>query len=115
MGWRPYENVMPYLMVGAQASVKNTGFESDPSTLPDDTLEAMFVGYIGVGIDVDIDGFVAGASFYLPFEGEDRIDFGPSFAFKIGGRIGGRHADDDRRTPRRDDLPEPPRDEVDYQ
>lgn len=99
LGWRAMPEVMPYFMLGAEASVKNTGFEADPTTLPDDTLETMFVGYVGVGIDVDLDGFVIGGSFYFPFEGEDRIDFGPSFGLKIGGRIGGREAKNDVAPP----------------
>ncbi|MFO0745596.1 MAG: hypothetical protein U1F43_07980 [Myxococcota bacterium] len=107
LGWRPAPNVMPYLMLGAEASVKNTGFESDPSTLPDDTLESMFVGYVGVGIDLDIEGFVMGGSFYLPFEGEERIDFGPSFAFKIGGRFGGKSAQAEAPAPRPERVPPP--------
>ena len=87
-GYRAIREVLPYVMLGVESSVKNTGFENDPATLPDDTLESFLVGYVGVGVDVDIQGFVFGASFYLPFEGEDRIDFGPSFAFKLGGRFG---------------------------
>jgi len=92
LGWKAAPGFMPYLLLGAQASVKNTGFEDDPTTLPEDTLEGMFVAYAGIGVDADIDGFVIGGSFYLPFESEDRIDFGPSFAIKIGGRFGGKSA-----------------------
>ena len=92
LGWKVDPTFMPYLFLGLQTTVTNTGFEADRSTLPDDKLEALMVGYVGIGVDADIEGFVVGGSFYFPFEGEERLDFGPSFAFKIGGRFGGRSA-----------------------
>ncbi|MCC6619804.1 MAG: hypothetical protein IT385_01035 [Deltaproteobacteria bacterium] len=95
LGWKAMPELMPYLFLGAQASVKNTGFEDDPTSLPEDTLETMFVGYIGIGVDADIEGFVIGGSFYLPLEAEDRIDFGPSVALKLGARFGGKKRDRD--------------------
>lgn len=76
--------VMPYLLLGLQSSVTNTGFENDLSTLPDDSLESLWMGYIGVGVDATFQGLAFGASVILPIEGERAIDFGAIFNLKLG-------------------------------
>ncbi|HRE91960.1 MAG TPA: hypothetical protein PK095_22770, partial [Myxococcota bacterium] len=76
--------VMPYLLLGLQSSVTNTGFEDDISTLPDDSLESLWMGYIGVGVDATFQGLAFGASVILPIEGERAIDFGAVFNLKLG-------------------------------
>lgn len=77
-------SVMPYLGLGMQSSVTNTGFDPDLGNLPDDTLEALWVGYFSVGVDARIAQLVLGASMLFPVEGEDAIDFGLVFNFRIG-------------------------------
>ncbi len=77
-------SAMPFFTLGVQTSVTNTGFEPDFSTLPEDTLEALMVGYIGFGVDAMFDKLVLGASLLFPFEGEDAIDFGVVFNFRVG-------------------------------
>lgn len=77
-------SAMPYFTLGTQASVTNTGFEPDPATLPEDSLETLWVGYVGFGVDALFDKLVLGASLLLPFEGEDALDFGVVFNFRIG-------------------------------
>lgn len=76
--------IMPYLLLGLQSSVTNTGFENDISTLPDDSLESLWMGYIGVGVDMTFQGLALGASVMLPIEGERAIDFGAIFNLKLG-------------------------------
>jgi len=78
---------MPYLLLGLQSSVTNTGFENDIATLPNDSLEALWMGYLGVGIDLTLEGLVIGTSVILPIEGEEAIDFGLVFNFRIGGQF----------------------------
>ena len=77
-------SAMPFFTLGLQSSVTNTGFEPDFTTLPDDTLETLTVGYIGIGIDAMFDKLVLGGSMLLPIEGEDAIDFGVVFNFRVG-------------------------------
>lgn len=77
-------SVMPYLALGMQSSVTNTGFDPNLGNLPDDTLEALWVGYFSVGVDARIAQLVLGASMLVPVEGEDAIDFGLVFNFRIG-------------------------------
>lgn len=77
-------SVMPYLGLGMQASVTNTGFDPDLGNLPDDTLEQLWVGYFSVGVDARIAQLVLGASMLVPIEGEDAIDFGLVFNFRVG-------------------------------
>jgi hypothetical protein len=77
-------SVMPFLMLGVQASVTNTGFEPDLSTLPEDSLERLWVGYAAIGVDAVIEQFVVGASLMLPAEGERAIDFGVVGNFRLG-------------------------------
>ncbi len=78
---------MPYILLGLQSSVTNTGFEDDISTLPDDSLESMWMGYLGVGIDATIEGLVLGTSLIFPIEGEEAIDFGLVFNFRVGAQF----------------------------
>jgi hypothetical protein len=47
-------------------------------------LQRFSIGYFGIGTDIKIERFVAGASVYLPVESIDRIDFGLAFAANIG-------------------------------
>jgi len=77
-------SAMPYLLLGTQASVTNTGFEPDFSTLPDDTLESLWMGYVGFGVDALFERLVVGASLIIPFEGEDAISFGVVLNLKLG-------------------------------
>ncbi len=77
-------SVMPFLSLGAQASVTNTGFEDDILTLAEDSLETFWVGYATIGVDALLEKFVLGASFLMPFESEDAIDFGVVFNFRVG-------------------------------
>jgi len=83
----PGVSVMPFLSLGLQASVTNTGFEPDFSTLPEDSLETLWLGYIGAGVDAVIEGFVIGGSLLLPIEGEDAIDFGLVFNVRMGAQL----------------------------
>ncbi len=86
----PYEvgmSVMPFITLGLQASVTNTGFEPDLSTLPEDSLETLWMGYLGFGVDAVLGGFVLGGSMLIPVEGEDAIDFGAVFNFRIGAQL----------------------------
>jgi len=78
---------MPYLLLGLQSSVTNTGFENDLATQANDSLESMWMGYLGVGIDATIEGLVIGTSVILPIEGEEAIDFGLVFNFRIGAQF----------------------------
>jgi len=90
LGWEGYfdnGSVLPYLLLGVQRSVTNVGFDDQLANLDDNTLEGFMAGYIGFGADLRIEGFVVNAAFYVPFESVDRIDFGPSFAFSVGGVI----------------------------
>lgn len=82
----------PHLLLGAQRSVTNVGFDDDLSRLDDSTLEGFIAGYVGVGVDFRIHALAVGASLYFPFDGVDRIEFGPSFAVTLGGVIGGEPA-----------------------
>lgn len=75
---------MPYLLLGLQSSVTNTGFENDIATLPDDSLESLWMGYVGLGVDATWQGLALGMSLILPIEGERAIDFGPIFNLKVG-------------------------------
>lgn len=83
----PGVSVMPFLSLGLQASVTNTGFEPDFSTLPEDSLETLWLGFIGAGVDAVIEGFVIGGSLLLPIEGEDAIDFGLVFNVRMGAQL----------------------------
>lgn len=83
----PGMSVMPFLTLGLQASVTNTGFEPDFSTLPEDSLETLWMGYIGAGIDAVLEGFVIGGSLLFPIEGEDAIDFGLVFNVRMGAQL----------------------------
>lgn len=80
--------VFPYLLLGVQRSITNVGFDDQIANLDDSTLEGYYAGYIGLGIDARFGRFVIGGSLYLPFETVERIDFGPSFAFNVGGVFG---------------------------
>ncbi|TNF33572.1 MAG: hypothetical protein EP329_08175 [Deltaproteobacteria bacterium] len=85
--WFDNGSVTPYLLLGAQRSVTNVGFDPQLANLDDNTLEGFMVGYIGFGADLRVEGFVINASFYVPFDSVERIDFGPSFALSVGGVI----------------------------
>ncbi len=76
-----------YAMLGAQLSVTNVGFDADISNLPDTTLENFVVGYFAAGVEAQVESFVVSATFMLPIEDVERIDFGPTFAFQIGAHI----------------------------
>lgn len=77
-------SAMPYVLLGVQESVTNTGFEPDFSTLQSDSLEGLWVGYLGFGVDAVFDKLVMGASLIIPIEGERAIDFGVVFNVKLG-------------------------------
>lgn len=77
-------SAMPYLLLGVQESVTNTGFEPDFSTLQSDSLKGLWMGYLGFGVDAVFDKLVVGASLIIPIEGERAIDFGAVFNFKLG-------------------------------
>lgn len=90
LGWEElFENgsVLPYLLLGVQRSVTNVGFDDQLINLDDNTLEGFLAGYFGLGADLRIGGFVVGATFYIPFESVERINFGPSFAVTVGGVV----------------------------
>ncbi|PKN58095.1 MAG: hypothetical protein CVU56_07445 [Deltaproteobacteria bacterium HGW-Deltaproteobacteria-14] len=86
-GWFENGSVLPYLLLGVQRSVTNVGFDDQLINLDDNTLEGFLAGYVGLGADLRIEGFVLGMTFYVPFESVERIDFGPSFAVTVGGVI----------------------------
>ena len=81
---RLHWSIMPYLSLGMQTSVTNTGFEPDFSTLASDSLETLWMGYFGVGVDALVEKLVLGTSLIVPIEGEDAIDFGVVFNFRVG-------------------------------
>jgi hypothetical protein len=83
LAWR----FMPYLLLGLQSSVTNTGFENDLSTLPEDSLTSLWMGYIGIGGDATVAGLVLGTSLIIPIEGEPAIDFGLVFNFRVGAQF----------------------------
>ena len=78
--WNVTPELQIYGLLGAQANVTNIGFDDDLSRLNDTTLETFLLGYVGLGIELRVEAFVVNATFFLPLEGEDRIDFGPSLA-----------------------------------
>lgn len=92
----PHITFAPHLLLGAQRSVTNVGFDDDLSRLDDSTLEGFVAGYVGLGADFRIHALAVGAAIYFPFDGVDRIDFGPSFALTLGGVIGGEPYADPR-------------------
>jgi len=90
LGWEQlFEagGVTPYLLLGVQRSVTNVGFDNQIANLDDNTLEGYWIGYAGLGAELRIQSFVIGASFYVPFQSANRIEFGPAFAINIGGII----------------------------
>jgi hypothetical protein len=89
LGFAPIPEVMPWMGFGLATSVTNTGFENDPFTLPDDSLETYGMGWFALGVDTRIDALTINGAVYLPFGGESRISFGPMLSLKVGGRFGG--------------------------
>jgi hypothetical protein len=74
-------------IAGAQMSTTNVGFDTI-DTLGDDTDSAYWLGYAGAGADLRFSMLYAGAYLYVPFAGEEAIDFGLRADLLVGIHFG---------------------------
>ena len=88
-GMSPAEWVFVSTILGTQTSVTNTGFDRIEN-VDQSTLESYWLGYWGIGGEFLVKPVVAGVHMYVPFGGEDWIDFGPiRMTFQLGVQFGG--------------------------
>ncbi len=72
------------VFLGAAYSITNVGFESDAGAIDNSTLQMFLATYAGIGVEVHAGHFVTTFHYYLPYELQDDIVFGPLFSLQVG-------------------------------
>jgi hypothetical protein len=83
LGAFAHELVFVDVLFGTTTSLDNVGFDR-LENIDDETNGMFWIGYFGGGVDVRYEMVFATLHLYFPFEGEDRIYFGPRLSARAG-------------------------------
>lgn len=82
--FQPIHGIAVFALMGAQVNYRNIGFDANPDSLNDPTLQSYFVSTLGAGIDLQFKPLTMTMATFFPVHNDSRIPVGPSAVMQAG-------------------------------